>query len=89
MSYSICSFDGDYPLDNQPYWGYKLNKLDDAISLARAQHSKLAERDGDGIYTVILIEEEEDDTIYWISYKGTEISNKLEATKLADSLASP
>jgi hypothetical protein len=84
MKYVISSFTGDYPVERQPFWNQEYRRKDDAVKAARVQHSILDSKWED-LYTVVF-EKDNDEVVEFIIYKGTEITNKIEATKLADSL---
>jgi hypothetical protein len=87
MPYVILTFTGDYPVEAQPFWDSVFSKLESAIWVARSQHHVMVtyRPEGDKLYTVV-VDKDDDEVVHWIAYKGREISNKVEATKLADSL---
>jgi hypothetical protein len=87
MPYIIVTFTGDYPVEAQPFWDDEFSKVETAIWVAKAQHKVLTtyRTDGNELYTIVT-KKDDTEVVYWIAYRGMEIDNKVEATKLANSL---
>jgi hypothetical protein len=87
MSYVVMTFTGDYPVEAQPFWDSEFSRIENAIVVAKAQHQVLTtyRTDGYKLYTIV-VDKDDDEVVHWIAYKGKEISNKVDATELADRL---
>jgi hypothetical protein len=84
MRYVISSFTGDFPVERQPFWNQEYRTKEFAVKSARVQHSILNEK-WENLYTVVF-EKDHDEVIEFIIYKEIQTTNKLEATRLANSL---
>lgn len=86
MAYVILSFVEERPVDNQPYWDLEYARRTTAVGLARIQHNILSNvEDINNLYTIV-VEKDMSHEVQWIIYRGVEIGNKIEATKLAERL---
>jgi hypothetical protein len=80
--YTVASYVGDHPLDNQDWWGEGFTDLQEAITAAQDQHQKIAVKFAD-VYTMVLdyeaIEAGEDDVVWLIHQDKVRLGQDAEA----------
>jgi len=80
--YTVASYVGDYPLENQDWWAEGFTDLQEAIDAAREQHNKMSVKHAD-VYTMVLdyeqIEAGGDDVLWLIHQDKIRIGEDAEA----------
>jgi hypothetical protein len=93
MTYRVCSFIGDYPLDHQMYWHREYKSKQAAMLAARFQHQMIICRADvilrkNEIYTVVIdVDENSDEDVYFLINKDKEYTNPKKALDIANQLA--
>jgi hypothetical protein len=68
MPYEINTMVGDYPVDNQPFYGKEFTTLEQAIDVARLQHDEIGCRPR---HTIVM-EVDKYEKVLWLKYDGQE-----------------